>query len=266
LDTSTEHDLFSVIAQFYDYVVPYRERRDVGFFVELAQQACGAVLEIGCGTGRVLIPMAQVASEVVGLDASPAMLAVCHGKLARESADVQAKVKLVEADMRNFELYRTFRLITLPFRPFQHLITVEDQRACLQAIHRHLTEDGKLVLDLFNPSLPGLLGDERFLEELNREPAFSMPDGRKVLRRHHVLSCDLFNQTQDVEQSYRVTYADGHEERFVQHFKLRHFFRFEVEHLLARSGFEVEQVYSDFDKSPYGSKYPGDLIFVARKG
>jgi hypothetical protein len=61
-----------------------------------------------------------------------------------------------------------------------------------------------------------------------------------------------------------VSHPDGREERLVHAFPLRYFFRFEVEHLLARAGFQVEHVYADYDKSPYGSKYPGELLFVAR--
>jgi hypothetical protein len=92
-----------------------------------------------------------------------------------------------------------------------------------------------------------------------------MPDGRKVLRRLHVLARDFFRQTQDMEFIHRVTYPDGREERLVQRFTMRYLFRYEAEHLLVRSGYEVENVYADFDKSPFGSKYPGELIFVTRK-
>jgi len=252
------------VAEFYDYVVPYRERGDINFFVEAAEQCGGPVLEIGCGTGRVLIPTARAGIEIVGLDASPSMLAVCREKLSREPQEVQARVRLTEGDMRQFDLGRQFRLVTIPFRPFQHLMTVEDQLACLRAVHRHLLEGGQLVLDLFNPAFPHL-ADEKFFEELNREPPFTMPDGRKILRRHHILARDLFQQTQDVELIYRVTFPDGREERLVHRFTMRYLFRFEAEHLLARCGFAVENVYADFDKSPYGSKRPGELIFVARK-
>ena len=64
---------------------------------------------------------------------------------------------------------------------------------------------------------------------------------------------------------YYVTHPDGREERLVHRFQMRHLFRFEAEHLLARAGFQVEELYADYDKSPYGSKDPGELIFVARK-
>lgn len=258
------YDEYPFMAEFYDYVVPYRERRDVDFFLELARQSGGPVLEIGSGTGRVLIPTARAGIEIVGLDSSASMLEVCRGKLAHEPQEVQKRVQLVEGDMRQFDLGREFRLVTIPFRPFQHLISVEDQLACLATIRRHLAAQGTMVLDLFNPSLPYLV-DDRFLEDFNREPAFTMPDGRKVLRRHHILGRDFFNQTQDVELIYRVTFPDGREDRLVSRFTMRYLFRYEAEHLLIRSGFEVEQVYADYDKSPFGSKYPGELILVAKK-
>jgi hypothetical protein len=79
------------------------------------------------------------------------------------------------------------------------------------------------------------------------------------------VSHDRFNQVIHVETIYYVKHPDGREERLVHGFPMRYLFRFEAEHLLARCGFEVEQLYADFDKSAYGSKYPGELIFVARK-
>jgi len=97
---------YGFTAEFYDHVVPYRERQDVAFFVELAREAGGPVLEVGCGTGRVLIPTARAGFEIVGLDLSPSMLAVCRESLAQEPAEVQARVELVEGDMRDFDLGR----------------------------------------------------------------------------------------------------------------------------------------------------------------
>lgn len=257
------HDEYTDIAELYDYVVPYRERQDVAFFVEAARESGGPVLEVGCGTGRVLIPTARAGLEITGLDLSPNMLEVCRGRLKAEPEDVRARVRLVEGDMRKFELSQTFQLVTLPFRPFQHLTTVEDQLACLGCLRRHLVQDGRLILDVFNPSLKAL-AKTNFGEEVSEEPEFSMPDGRKVTRRHSIVSRDEANQTNYVELIHYVTHPDGRQERLVQAFPMRYFFRFEAEHLLARAGFEVEQLYADYDKSPYGSKQPGELIFVAK--
>jgi hypothetical protein len=76
---------------------------------------------------------------------------------------------------------------------------------------------------------------------------------------------DYFNQINHIEMIHYVTHADGRTERLVHTFPMRYLFRFEAEHLLARCGFEVEQVYADFDRNPYGSKYPGELILIAQR-
>jgi len=264
MNTTGEHDAYGLVADLYDWVVPYRARPDVAFFVEAAKDAGPPVLEIGCGTGRILIPSARAGIDIVGLDSSPQMLGVCRERLRQEDAAVQSRVELVQADMCTFDLGRRFTLATLPFRPFQHLIAVEDQLACLMSIRRHLVEGGHVILDLFNPSLDALTSRQEG-QEVGEEPEFSTPDGRRVVRRHTIVAHDRFNQVNHVELIYYVTHPDGRQERLVHAFAMRYLFRFEVEHLLVRCGFEVERVYAGFDKSPYGSQYPGDLICVARK-
>ncbi len=256
---------YAATAEFYDYVVPYQIRPDIAFFVEAAQASGGPVLEVGCGTGRVLIPTACAGVPIYGIDLSPYMLDVCERHLEQEPIEVQNRVQLDQADMRDFDLGQTFKLITIPFRPFQHLIEIEEQIACLRCIHHHLADDGRLILDLFNPSVTSL-ARELTGEEQDDEPAFTMPDGRRVQRRSRVVKRDVSKQYQDVELIYYATHPDGHTERTVHAFPMRYLFRYEVEHLLARCGFEVEALYADYDKSPYGSKYPGELIFMAKKG
>jgi SAM-dependent methyltransferase len=257
-------DTYAFVADLYDWVIPYRQRPDVDFFVEAARDAGGPVLEVGCGTGRVLIPSARAGVDIVGLDLSPGMLAVCRQRIQQESAEVQSRIQLVQADMRDFALDRMFNLATLPFRPFQHLVSVEEEVACLSSIRRHLVEGGRLILDLFNPSLP-LLAREADGEEIGEEPEFTTSDGRRVLRRYRIVAHDRVTQVNQVELIYYVTHPDGRDERLVHSFPMRYLFRFEVEHLLVRSGFEVEQLYAGFDKGAYGSRYPGELIFIARK-
>jgi SAM-dependent methyltransferase len=258
------YDQYAFVADLYDHVVPYRRRPDVPFFVDAAQESGGPVLEVGCGTGRVLIPTARAGIEIVGLDASAPMLAICRARLREEPEAIQTRAQLVQGDMRAFDLGRTFSLVTIPFRPFQHLTTVEEQLSCLASIRRHLIDSGTLVLDIFNPSLDAL-ADQPAGEEFGSEPEFTMPDGRRVTRRHRLIAHDRFSQTTRVELVYYVSYPDGHDERLVHAFPMRYLFRFEAEHLLARAGFAVEHLYADYDRSPYGSTYPGELIFVARK-
>jgi SAM-dependent methyltransferase len=266
MSQTVSSDSYRAIADLYDYVTPYRGRHDGGFFVAMARESGGSVLEVGCGTGRILIPTAREGVEIAGLDASDSMLAVCREKLAREPEAVQAKVQqLAKGDMRDFDLGWQFALVTIPFRPFQHLITVDDQLAALSSVRRHLIDGGRLVFDLFNPSLKALADESMVGVEREEEPEFTMPDGRRVIRKHNIAARDLFRQVQDIDLIYEVTHPDGRQERLLHSFPMRYLFRYEAEHLLARAGFVVENLYADYDKSPFGSKNPGELIFVARK-
>jgi SAM-dependent methyltransferase len=261
---SNIYEEYAFIADLYDYITLYRDRPDIDFYVEAATAAGSPVLEVGCGTGRVLIPTARAGVDIVGLDLSPHMLAVCRERVEQEPAAVRNRVRLVQADMRDFDLGSRFTLATIPFRPFQHLLTVDDQLSCLACIRRHLVDDGMLILDLFNPSLDFLV-NRPVGEELDEEPPFTTPDGRTVLRRHKTVAIDRFQQVGQFELIYYVSHPDGREERLVQAFPMRYLFRFEAEHLLARAGFTLEHLYADYDRSPYGSKYPGELLMVGRR-
>jgi SAM-dependent methyltransferase len=252
------------VAQLYDQVVPYRERPDIDFFVEEAVESGGPVLEIGCGTGRVLLPTARAGINITGLDVSTYMLDVCRQALASESTETQGKVNLVEGDMRDFDLGRTFALVTSPFRPFQHLISVDDQLSCLDCVRRHLVPGGIFILDIFNPSLASLTADN-IGQEIGDEPPFTTPDGVQVRRVHRITARDFHNQVQDVELIYYLNYPDGREERAVHAFPMRYLFRFEAEHLLARSGFEVLDLYADFNRTPHGSTTQSELLFRAKR-
>jgi len=249
-------------AEFYDHVVPYCDRPDVAFYVEEASRSGGPVLELGCGTGRILIPTARAGIEIVGVDASESMLSVCRRNLDGEPDTVRALVKLRQGDMRDFELGQSFGLITMPFRSFQHVLTVDEQLCCLACIRQHLTNGGRLVFDVFNPSL-AMLTSPDVGTEIGEEPEFTLPSGSRVTRRYRVTSRDHPHQQNAVELIYYVSHPDGSEERIVHGFSMRYLFRYELEHLLARSGFELRELYADFDRQPYGSKYPGDLIAIA---
>ena len=252
-----------LVARLYDQVIPYRGRPDLKLFVEAAVESGGPVLEVGCGTGRVLLPTARAGVSITGLDLSEYMLDVCRLKLQNEPRGVQERVELIQGDMRSFDLGKKFNLITTPFRPFQHLITTEDQICCLENIHRHLKPGGTFILDIFNPSLEGITADN-LGQEVGAEPEFTTPDGIKVRRFNKTIRRDHFKQVLDVELIYYLTHPDGREERIVHAFQMRYLFRYEAEHLLARCGFEVLNLYADYEKNPNGSSYPGELIFFAR--
>ena len=252
------------VAEFYDHVGLHESRDDIAFYESMAAAAEGPVLELGCGTGRVLVPMLRAGAEACGLDGSRPMLTVCVEKLARQPEEIRSRAHVMLSDMRQFTLKRHFALAVIPFRGFQHLTTVDDQLASLACIREHLLDGGRVVLDLFNPALRMLL-DDSGREVSGLEPAFTMPDGRVVTRSHRVCRRDFAEQVADVELIYTVRHPDGREERLVHAFPMRWLYRFEAEHLLARAGFEVEAVYEDHDGAPFSGKDGGELLLVARR-
>lgn len=252
------------VADTYDFVVPYRNRKDVVFFASMACESRGPVLELGCGTGRILIPTAREGISITGLDQSSEMLRVCRESLDREPIDVRHRANLIQGDMQNFKLDERFRLVTAPFRVFHHMIEVEEQLSCLACAHRHLEKGGLIVLDLFNPYLPYLF-DKRFLEVVEEEPSFTLPNGQQIVRRSRLASRNLHTQVIEIEFRYEWKSEDGQAQGYTHRFQMRYFFHYEVEHLLARAGFALETIYADYKKSPFGSQYPGELIVVARK-
>jgi len=245
-------------SDFYDY---HAKRGDVKFYVNCAVESGGPVLEIGCGTGRLLIPTARAGINITGLDKSEEMLNICRRKLASEPPEVRDRVKLICADMSDFNLKSKFSLVTIPFGPFNFLISIEEQMKCLNCIKHHLSDGRTLVLDVFYPSSKEFsLGEKGFVAKT----PFKMPDGRSVTWGVRFSSVDYNRQTIYEEMTYYVHYPDGRNETLVYPSSLRYFYRYEVEHLLARAGFVTEAVYADFDKEPFGVKYPSELVFLAK--
>jgi SAM-dependent methyltransferase len=245
------------LPELYDSIPLYNSRRDVDFYVDLCRQA-GEALELGCGTGRILIPAAQAGCVVTGLDRSKNMLARCSAKADALSNDMRHRITLVEADITRFNLSRTFKLAIAPFRPIQHLMTVGEQLSFLQCVREHLDPGGRLVFDVFNPSLVSLVAEVN-TEEIEDTPELTLPDGRRLRRAFRVVRKRHAEQCNDIELIY---YLDGR--RMVQSCPLRYFFRFELEHLLARSGFEVMALHGAFDRSPFADNSP-DMIFIATR-
>lgn len=234
------------------------------FLVGMARRTGGPVLDIAAGTGRVLIPLARAGFEVTGVDIAPRMLAICRRKLAQEPGEVRARTQLVRADMRRFHLHRKFRLAVVPYCSFQFLRTVSEQLECLASIRRHLVPGGRLVLDLFNPDMPGMAEREtRTFGKLG--PKFKMGDGRSVQRRYRLAKIDTHRQIVEIESVSHVRHPGGRRERINHRFQMRFLYRFEAEHLLARAGFGVEAVYGGYDKSVFAASQSKSLIFVAGK-
>lgn len=259
---AAEYDAFATVYDFeYDELV-----EDIPFYRDLAVESGGPVLELGAGTGRVLIPVAVAGVEVVGLDASPAMLAVAREKVAGLPSDVQARISLVEGDMRTFDLGAArFSLVNIPFRAFLHLLNVDDQLSALAAIHRSLRPGGRLALAFFDPRLDVIAARRTarattpFIERVS-----PLLGGGRVVQ-WAAPRYDPVSQTLDAEFIYDRLDPDGRlVERIHRHLRLRWLYRYEAEHLFTRAGFQVEALYGGFDGRPFENE--GDeQVWILRR-
>ncbi len=239
-------------ARWYDPVYAPR-RADVAFYRALAQETGGPVLELGCGTGRALLPIAQDGLACVGLDGSPAMLEALRAKRPPPT------LRTVLAPMQDFDLGPDrFRLIFSAFRPFQHLYTVQDQLACLASVRRHLMPTGVFAFDVFHPDLGRLARPE---EDEYEEDRFT--DGGDEVVRLTTIVRDVSTQTQEVAVRFERRRDGTLVGSEVERFRMRWYYRYEVEHLLARAGLEMVALYGDFDRRPF-DRSATEMVFVAR--
>jgi SAM-dependent methyltransferase len=241
------------IAKNYDaeYAVIRDPSGDRAFYADLARETGGPVLELACGTGRVLLPIARTGIPCVGLDLSPAMLDVFRAK------DLPPNLELVQASMTDYDLGAgRFRLIYAAFRPFQHLLAIDDQLAALACARRHLAPGGLLAFDMFFPDMARLAGTEEPEAEDVRAQ-----DGDEEVRRYATIRRDHVAQVLHVRFRHE-RWRDGVKlSDETTELQMRWFWRFELEHLLARAGFEVKAMYGGFDRRPFAAK--GEMIVVA---
>jgi SAM-dependent methyltransferase len=175
-------DTYHVIARYYGAAYAAKQDLvDLPFYLDLAAQSPGPILEIACGTGRVTLPIARQGKEICGVDNSLAMLKVLQENLTREPEPVRQRVIVHEGDMRTVRLNRKFPLVIIAFRPMQHMFTVEDQLAALQTAAAHLTDDGILAFDVFYPKFEFIW--TKVGEEVQEMEWPSAADPTKIVRR-----------------------------------------------------------------------------------
>jgi len=237
---------------------------ELEFYVEEACRAKAPVLELGCGTGRILLPAVEAGAQMVGLDRAPAMLEVLRRKLDALSAEVQQRAEVVQADMRTFDLGRRFERIFIPYRAFLHLLSDAEQRLALERVRAHLAPEGRLIFNVFDPDLEIIAAHRTELGgAMKRAAEFAHPHtGNRVIlwdTRHYQLEQQMLDQYFIFEELD----GEGHSlRRTFSRLLIRYVHRFEMQHLLELCGFEVVDLYGDFRRGPFHSG--GEQIWVAR--
>ena len=208
---------------------------DVDFYVELAREADGPVVELAVGTGRVAVPVAErTGKRVIGIDRSPAMLAVARERAAAAGVDLE----LHEGDMRDLELDEPAALIFSPFRSLLHLPTWHDRRRLFEGVANALLPGGRFAWNAF-------AFDHRIATELDGK----LDTIGDLAYRNHYFPAD--NRIEIVlESGPRVS--------------LWWVARSEWEGLLDVSGLETEVLYGWFDRRPFDEE-SREFVWVARK-
>jgi SAM-dependent methyltransferase len=237
--TSLNSDIYDHPA-LYDALLPATEH--VSYYVNLARQASGDVLELACGTGQLSVPIASAGLRAVGLDSSEPMLAAAK----QRAATAGVSIEYVQADMRNFDLGRKFALIFVARNSLLHLHSPEDLLAAFAAVRRHLSPGGILAFDVFNPSV-GILA---------RPPGQRFPVFEIETESFGKLSVEA---TTDYDAAIQVGHvrwyvsAPGHPDAWVFPLDLRSIFPQELPLLLRAGGFHLKSRMGDLSQTPFDS-------------
>lgn len=229
--------LYDRIAPFYD---PWSRSvtEDVGFYVDEALASGGPVVELAVGTGRIAVPIARAGIDVIGVDSSPAMLAVALA--AADEAGVSSRVDLRLGDLREPPVTERVPLVICPFRSLLHMETEEEKLRALRAARALLEPEGRFVFDVFSPSRADI--DETHGRRLEREPGIY--------------------ERADWDEAARTLTLSVRSDGSVTSFGLHWLSAPEWLRLLDEAAFAVDAVYGWFDRRPHEDDE--DMVFVTR--
>ncbi|MEM8534893.1 MAG: class I SAM-dependent methyltransferase [Chloroflexota bacterium] len=230
---------------------------DFFFYQELARRTDGPILELMCGSGRLLQPLLTSGHTVVGIDISSALLNLAQKKLNQLNT---SQARVVQGDIRNALPHGPFALAIIAINSFMHLDSTTDQLQVLHNMYEVLRPGGLVVLDLFNPDPHELL---RQSGQLVLDKTFTLSHDICV-QKWVSQSVDFATQTSQVMFMYDEISQVGNVHRTMLPFTMRWLYRYELEHLLARAGFVVEQVYGSYDLEEYTTESEL-MLTVARK-
>ena len=223
---------------------------DIPFYFGQIEKYGEPVLELACGTGRITIPIAEQGIQITGLDISEPMLSHAQKKSAVKGIDVE----WIRADCRNFKLNKKFNLIILPFNSIAHLHDLESIEACFSCVKEHLTNEGRFVIDVFNPRLDILTRDPN-----RRYPVaqYSDPDGKGEVV---ITENNIYEPATQINRTKWYFKIGSQTEESVEELNMRIFYPQELDALLLYNGFTIEAKFGNYGEMSFVSASPKQLI------
>jgi SAM-dependent methyltransferase len=253
--------MYEAIAPFYD-LIHADLTADITFLLSLAAETGGPILELGSGTGRLLLPLARAGYQVTGLDSSPAMLERARQRLAQEAEAVRARVTLVEGDMTSFKLDGRFPLAVIPYNTLMHL-SPPQATAAFRQVATHLEKDGRLFLDVANPLAVAQTPNDRLL---TLEHCMTEPETGRMLVLTASTRVDPGDQTLHITWFYDTSPAGGGPlHRIVVPMHYHYFFPHELELMLSGAGLVLQGMYGDYEERPFAEESERLLIVAVKR-
>lgn len=237
---------YTSVARYYD-AENSDKTDDLAMYSRLAAHTSGGILDVGCGTGRVLIHLARAGHRVHGIENDRAMLERLEHKLDL-SPELRQLVSYENADVLAQRWSREFGLILLTYNLLMHFHELEEQVALLQTLRACLAAEGRLVIDLPNAG-PAFAAEDS--DALNVERSFLDPASGHLVLLQSVSYIDRATQLLHVEWIYDEMDGEGMVRRRIVPHRLRYFFLPELRLLLERCGFVVHSAQGDTEGAPY---------------
>ncbi|MGQ4833967.1 MAG: class I SAM-dependent methyltransferase [Candidatus Asgardarchaeia archaeon] len=254
MNVNNDESIYDTFSEIYDYF--YQHTEDIEFYSRMAEKYGDPILELACGTGRVLLELAKNGFRITGLDISESMLNILRKKLEKLEESVRSNIEIVKEDMRNFDLKKTFQLIIMPFSSIVHILTVDDALKTFRRVYQHLRDTGVFIFDTFDPKL------EYLIQRTRKDFDIRDVNGGKIVLWENT-KYDLTNHFIFVKRYGFVKINDTKKE-FIWETKLRYWFKTELELLLRMAGFNNIKTHGGFNLEPY-SYEKGRIIIIASK-
>ena len=243
---------------FYD--VLYENSPDIKFYVEMAEKfGHGNVLEVGSGSGRILLEIAKKGINIDGLEPNKERFDCCKSKIDKLNDVVKNNVNIFQSFSSDYKTNKKYSLIIMPFRVIQEATSVNDQEETLKYIKTLLNPDGVLIFDVLYPS-PKLLCEFENNKNVELSQKHIQDKGMDFYTSFVVKEIDTMKQTFSAERVYK---CNDKEVSYSWH--SRYLTRYEAEYLLKYLNFKIADVWGDFEMTPLDSiSHPKNMIFVAK--